>query len=51
MPGTGQAWTSHGALLAEGRTNDLLRDADDERVHLIRTTPGFAINQTRELPR
>lgn len=46
MPDAGQEWTTHGTLLLS-RSNSLLRDRDDERVHLIRTTPGFAINQTR----
>lgn len=49
MPGSGQAWTTLGKLIEEGRKNIVMQDKEDERIKLLGTVPSFAISQSREL--
>ncbi|WVR03655.1 hypothetical protein IAU60_000650 [Kwoniella sp. DSM 27419] len=46
VPASGQEWTSLSSLARDGRKHRLLVDDEDERISMIVTEPGFAINQT-----
>ncbi|RSH77825.1 uncharacterized protein EHS24_002885 [Apiotrichum porosum] len=46
VPGSGQAWTTLGKLIEEGRKNIVMQDKEDERIKLLGTVPSFAISQS-----